>query len=699
MKAVEARLLRFLEAGKQFVIPIYQRTYSWRESECEQLWHDILRAGESDRINAHFVGSVVHIQQDETTATLWSPLMVIDGQQRLTTVSLILAALADHVGDSEPVDGFSAPKLRYNYLMNHLESGERRFRLLLSQTDKASLCAIVDGKPKPLEPSIRIHENFEFFKGKLKDAADRIEVVCRGISKLMVVDVSLTRGQDNPQLVFESLNSTGRELSQADLIRNYVLMSLEPDLQTRLYENYWRPMEVEFGQEGYVGTFDGFMRDYLTIKAGDIPNVKEVYEAYKKHAKAKEAHGVEALLADLRKFGRFYCAMALGKETDPELKAAFHDLKELRVEVSYPLLLELYEDYDDGTFSKLDFLSAVRLIESYVFRRSVCAIPTNSLNKTFATFGKDIKEDRYLESIQAKFLSLPSYRRFPGDEEFHRELLTRDLYNFRSRGYWLRKLENFDRKERVPVDEYTIEHILPQCDNDLNKVPSAWRTALGAEWQRIWETYRHSLGNLTLTGYNSEYSNHPFPVKRDTKGGFKESPLRLNAMLKGLDDWNEAAILARAESLGATALKVWKAPEVEEGILDAYRKVQTGGGYRIEDHPDLVSGPMREVFEELRREILALDSVVTEEFLKLYVAFKAETNFVDVVPRKSLLWLTINIPFAELNDPKGLAVDVTDRGRHGNGDVRYRVASGEDIPYAMSLIRQAFDRQMGSAGD
>lgn len=695
MKAVEARLLKLLEAGKQFVIPIYQRTYSWRKSECEQLWQDILRAGSSDSINAHFVGSVVHIQQDEQTAVLWSPLMVIDGQQRLTTISLLLAALAEHVGDSEPVEGFSALKIRYNYLLNHLESGEKKHRLLLSQTDKASLCAIVAELPEPSEPSIRIYENLVFFREKLKEAPTSLEAVCRGISKLMIVDVSLTRGIDNPQLVFESLNSTGRELSQADLIRNYVLMSLEPDLQTKLYESYWRPMEVEFGQEGYLAYFDGFMRDFLTFKTGEIPNISKVYEAFKAHAKSEEEKGIESTLADIRRFSSYYCAMALGKEKDPELRAAFHDLKELRVEVSYPLLLELYEGYDKGELSNADFVSALRLIESYVFRRSVCAIPTNSLNKTFSTFGRSLKKDRWLESMQAAFLSLPSYRRFPNDEEFKRELKARDLYNIRGRAYWLRKLENFDRKEPAQVEEYTIEHILPQADNDPSKLPHAWRAMLGDDWQRVWETLRHSLGNLTLTGYNSEYSNKAFLDKRDMKGGFADSPLRLNSMLKKLESWDEEAILERANQLSDLAINIWGSPKLDPVALASYREVKAGGGLSLEDHSPLKGGPMRALFDALRSEVLAIDPVVREVITKSYVAYKAETNFVDVLPQIKRLWLIIGISIVDLDDPRGLAEDIQAFGWTGNGGVRVSITSVDEIPYAMGLIRQAFDRQMG----
>jgi len=332
----------------------------------------------------------------------------------------------------------------------------------------------------------------------------------------VVVDISLNRDQDNPQLIFESLNSTGRELGQADLIRNFILMGLEPQLQANLYEHSWHPMELDFGQEAYTKHFDSFMRHYLTVKTGTIPKLREVYEAFKQYTRTSKAGDVGELVKGIHTFAAYYCAMALGKEQDPDLKLAFHDILELKVDVAFPLLLELYHDYTTDVMSKEEFLKAVRLVEAYVFRRTVCGIPTNSMNKTFATFRRALKKDRYLESIQAHFLLLPSYRRFPKEEEFKREFKRRDLYNFRSRSYWLRRLENHGRKERVPVDLYTIEHILPQNLNLSDK----WKKALGPEWQQIQETWLHTLGNLTLTGYNVEYSDKAFVDKRDMEGGF-----------------------------------------------------------------------------------------------------------------------------------------------------------------------------------
>ena len=343
MKATEAKLLDFLKKSPQFVIPIYQRTYSWTERECRQLWDDILRTGKSDTISAHFVGSIVYIEKGIYQISSQSPMLVIDGQQRLTTISILLEVLARHLGDSEPLDGFSAKKLRNYFLLNPLEDGERAFKLILTQTDKDSLLALVQQKPWPKESSIRVRESFDFFDRQVAALDEDLPALCNGLAKLVIVDIALSRDQDNPQLIFESMNSTGRDLSQADLIRNFILMGLEPDHQRGLYEEHWRPMEIEFGQEAYSSHFDGFMRYYLTVKTGELPNVRQVYEAFKSHARRSDVVEmcVDILVEEIHTFAGYYCAMALGKELDLELEAAFQDLRDLRVDVAYPFLLEL----------------------------------------------------------------------------------------------------------------------------------------------------------------------------------------------------------------------------------------------------------------------------------------------------------------------------------------------------------------------
>jgi len=288
LKATEANLLKFLKKSPQFVIPIYQRNYSWTEEECRQLWADLLRAGRDDNINAHFIGSIVYVERALSTVTSQEALLVIDGQQRLTTSTLLIYALAQHMEDKglgELLDTFSARKLRNYYLLNPDEDGERHFKLILSETDKETLLAILQAVPMPTESSTRITENLALFQGLISQHQGELEAICKGIAKLVIVDVSLDRSQDNPQLIFESMNSTGRELSQADLIRNFILMGLEPKLQAELYKTYWRPMEKGFGQAAYAVHFDAFMRHYLTAKTGEIPNVREVYTEFKNYAR------------------------------------------------------------------------------------------------------------------------------------------------------------------------------------------------------------------------------------------------------------------------------------------------------------------------------------------------------------------------------------------------------------------------------
>jgi hypothetical protein len=705
MKATEAKLLQILGAVSQFIIPIYQRTYSWTQKECEQLWADILRAGSSDDIGVHFIGSVVHIDDGLGNIAVQAPKLVIDGQQRLTTVTLLLSALAvvlselpeDH---DEPFDGFSPAKIRQYYLTNPLEKKEKRFKLLLSDTDRATLMAVVDPNVAgpPPEPSIRIQENHTFFLEQLRNSSTDLAVVCRGISKLLVVDVALSRDQDNPQLIFESMNSTGRELSQADLIRNYVLMGQPPELQDRLYTFHWRPMELAFGQEAYSGNeFSAFMRDFLTLKTGEVPLLDAVYETFKAYARRPEVEqaGIERLLQEVAAVAGRYTRIVLGKESGPELRQAFHNLRELKVNVINPLLLELYGDHEASLLSKDELLEALNLLEAYVFRRAVCAIPSNSQQKTFATFSRSLRKDNghYLPSFKAHLLSLSSYRRFPSDLEFRRDIQERNLYKFnKSCAYWLQRLENHQRKETIAVANYTIEHILPQ-NPDL---PAPWRQALGENWKALQEDWLHRLGNLTLTAYNPELSDRPFLDKRDHEGGFARSPLRLNEGMGQLETWGVEQIQARGASLADRALLVWAAPSLPPDQLAEYwsNPLNAAAAYSLADHPQLAIPHIRTLFDALDLSIRALDPNVYQDVLKYYIAYKCETNIVDIIPQAKRLLLVLNMPYAELDDPKGLARNISSLRRWGNGDVELGVASLDEVPYATGLIRQSLERQL-----
>ncbi len=708
MKATEANFLQFLHGNnKQFIIPIYQRTYSWTIAQCRQLWEDILRVAQEEHIPSHFVGSIVYISKGIISASAIQEFLVIDGQQRLTTLSLLLVALAkaiERAGEpAKEATQLNLKKITNYYLLNNDEDGLLQYRLLLTQSDRETLMKLVNGYPLPANASPRIAENYQYFERVVAESNVPLETIITGIRKLVIVDVSLDRTQDNPQLIFESLNSTGLALSQADLIRNYILMGLETREQTDLYTNYWFPMEQGFGHAEDAGYFDRFMRDYLTIKNnGHIPNIDRVYVEFKTYVHSHPDLTMRAIVADIYRYAKHFIALVFEKDLPRDVVQVVKDINTLKVEVAYPFLLETLDDYEQGVLTQDGLLAILKTVESYIFRRVICAIPTNSLNKTFATLTREINKDRYLESVQAALLIKDSYRRFPGDEELRQQFVIKDVYNFRPRLYMLRKLENFQRpKELINVDEYTIEHIMPQ-NEDLSV---EWRAELGANWQQIHERYLHTIGNLTLTGYNSEYSDRTFKEKRDypDRKGFHNSPLFLNEYLAGLDHWNEETIQTRAGMLADLAVQIWAYPKLSEETIAPYRLTQNKGNgdseprdYPMEHYEYLQEGPMLALFKAFRHRVLNLDPIVREEHKKLYIAFKATTNFVDVVPQKVRLRLSLNLPFTEIDDPKGLCVDVSNRGRWGNGDIELGLSTMEELDYVMDLVTQAFDWQMGN---
>ena len=350
MKASAANFLSLIKGPKQFVIPIYQRTYSWQIAQCSKLLSDIIRISNDPTIPGHFIGSVVYFQESIHTLSDVPQLLVIDGQQRLTTITLLIAALAEFIKDHNIEIDTSFTKLQNYYLLNVEEEGDLRYKLLLTKRDKETIINIIKAVKLPTDYSQRVWENFDFFKKQL--SVENAAVIYNGIQRLFVVDVALEREKDNPQLIFESLNSTGLDLSQADLIRNYVLMGQELVLQTELYEKYWYPMESNYGND-YVTTFNSFMRDYLSVKTGQIPRIDRVYGAFKNYVEAgKTGITIADAVKDIYKFSEYYVNMVLTKEPDKDLNMAFRSIAKLKVDVSYPFLLPVYNDYATGRITK-----------------------------------------------------------------------------------------------------------------------------------------------------------------------------------------------------------------------------------------------------------------------------------------------------------------------------------------------------------
>ncbi len=425
MEADATTLLEFIKDNQknQLVIPIYQRLYSWEKEQCKQLWDDIIKIGGNDKMDGHFIGSILYVLDGNKHSG--NPLLIIDGQQRLTTITLLLTALRDHLNDED-----KRKEIEDHYLINSDKDGDKKFRLILSESDRDTLLSLIDkDRRKPSEPSSKIVENFKLFEEWIRKNTNKLETIFKGLDKLMIVEIALEKGKDDPQLIFESMNSKGMELTQTDLIRNYIVMETEVEKQEGFYNKYWRAMEEEFKQNKKL--FDRFVRHYLTIKT-KTPNISKVYVALKDYQQ-KERIGIEDLLKDLQKYCGYFCQIAFKKEADKDLNKALGFLVDLEMDVIYPLLLELYSDYSDGVLSKDDFRHSIALIESYLCRRAVCGLGTNSLNKVFPSFTKHIQKDEYFKSLKAHFGYLTNNQRFPNNDEFKDRLITIDFYKFKKK--------------------------------------------------------------------------------------------------------------------------------------------------------------------------------------------------------------------------------------------------------------------------
>ncbi|GAA9115965.1 DUF262 and DUF1524 domain-containing protein [Helicobacter pylori] len=686
MEAYATTLLNFIKDNQknQLVIPIYQRLYSWEKEQCKQLWDDIIKIGGNDKMDGHFIGSILYVLDGITHSN--NALLIIDGQQRLTTITLLLTALRNHLSDE-----VKREEIEDHYLINSDKDDDKKFRLILSDSDKDTLLSLIDkDRRKPSEPSSKIVENFKLFEEWISKNTNKLETIFKGLDKLMIVEIALDKGKDDSQLIFESMNSKGMELTQTDLIRNYIIMETETEKQEGFYNKYWRAMEEDFKQNKKL--FDRFVRHYLTIKTREIPNINKVYAAFKDY-RQKERIGIEDLLKDLQKYCGYFCRIVFKKEDDKEddkdLNKALGFLVDLEMDVIYPLLLELYSDYSDGVLSKDDFIPIIDLIESYICRRAVCGLGTNSLNKVFPSFTKHIQKDEYFKSLKAHFGSLTEKQRFPNNDEFRNLFIKIDFYNFQKKKYFFERL-NLDRKEPVNTQECTIEHIMPQ------KLTEEWKRDLGENFQEIHDKYLHTIGNLTLTGYNSEYGNKSFQEKRCMEGGFKDSPLRLNKGLRGFESFGEEEIKKRANDLADLALDIWTYPKLDAETLEKYKpkkdkkekKVYDLSSYKFDSHS-------RELFDILSKEIKALDEKIAEKFNQDYISYIFDKNFVDIVVQTKDLKLYLNMKFNELQDEKNLARDMTNIGHLGNGDIEVKLETKENIPYCLGLIKQALEKQMG----
>jgi uncharacterized protein with ParB-like and HNH nuclease domain/predicted transport protein len=693
MKAIDSPFTKIINGTTQFVIPVFQRDYTWdAETQCAQLWRDVSRAARTNGERGHFLGSIVYIATGDSLAgfTRW---MLIDGQQRLTTLTLLLAALRDHIleikwtgGDNDP----TPKRIDAYFLKNVQEEGDREQKLVLRRHDQATLRAIIDSKELPEEASEQILENYHYFREQLPSVnpAD----IYRGIGRLIIVDVALDRHTDDPQLIFESLNSTGVDLSQSDLIRNFILMRLPEKEQTELYETYWSKIEGLF--KGSEWTFDAFARDYVALKtqASKQEKAAEIYYAFREFFPTlrDKSGGLERALAEIMRYAQHYAAFSIGRDVTGKRARILGEIRR-HIDVPAILIMQLLEYRDHlNVVSEDELLEALRLVESYTVRRAICGYQTRGYWQIFANLAYSIGDKHPLQDLKVALARQHENYRFPSDEEFERQLKEADLYGLRICRHLLDGLENYDTKEPTDTSSYSIEHVMPQNE----RLRRAWRDMLGENWRDIQKTWLHRLGNLTLTGYNSTYSDRDFDDKKSIEGGFSDSSVRLNKFVREQPVWTGREMSIRTNDLAKRALKAWPPLMVEQSLIDAADHLEKRKLAARRDVSKVkMTADAKALFEVLRSRVMALDTDILELAEPNSISYHGPAFFLEVLPRAHKLTLLLALDFNEADDPSGLAKDATEKkffvhARH-EGGVSMSIWDVDGIEKALPIIRQA----------
>lgn len=620
MKGEAKPLLKFLDGSdNRFIIPVYQRNYDWRELQCKQLYDDLVKLIISHK-ESHFFGSIV---STNTKSGGKSDFLIIDGQQRITTISVLFIAIINLFKEKkvEVEDSVLCEKIEKKFLIDEYRKEDRKLRLKPIKENCIAFDNLLKNVKGDFIENSNITQNYYYFYNRIQKKELTIEQLYTAIEKLVIIDIFL-HDDDDPQLIFESLNSTGLELTEADKIRNYILMGLNADKQEEYYEKYWN--RIEYNTNYQVSSF---IRDYLTLKERRIPSIRKVYFIFKEYVQRKgftpSEPAFENELQDILRYSEFYKQIIFAKQSKHNtVETILSRLAHIEMTVVYPFLLAILAHRQDGRLSDGDLEKILTFVESFVFRRLICNVPTNALNKIFCTLDNEIFKllngDNYVEVFTYLLLSKKGSSIFPDNDDFASSLKTRDIYrmNKKNKEYLFDRLENKDTVERVNViglmDDGTlsIEHIMPQT------LTPQWKNDLGDDFNRIYAERINTLSNLTLTGYNSKYKNKPFTIKRDTEKGFRDSNLQLNTFVASQNCWTENEMAAREQELCNLALRLWPYPTT------SYSKPQEEADYyTLEDD---ISFTGREItgytlFEEEEKSVSSWVDMFVDVAKRIYV--------------------------------------------------------------------------------
>lgn len=572
MKGSECRLIEYMEGSKKrFIIPVYQRNYDWKKENCEQLFDDLIKIIRNNR-KSHFFGSLVSVYEPSGRNT---EFLVIDGQQRLTTVSLLLLAMYNLITNNVivPEDASLGKQIYEDFLVDKYQPKDTRIKLKPVKNDQKAFGKLFDSADEHIRES-NLTANYNYFYDRIQKQEITIDQLFDAICSLEIINITLNN-EDNPQLIFESLNSTGLDLSEGDKIRNFILMGLPAKEQDEYYNKYWNRIE-----ECTKYDVSSFVRDYLSVKQLAIPSQKRIYTSFKEYVELSSLEA-EALLKDLLAYAKRYEVLLNGGTKSRALDACIYRLNRLETTVTRPFFLEVLRLYDAGKIDVAQVTDVFLITENYLFRRTICDLPTNALNKIFLLLHREIvrydgTENEYVDKFKYALLSKKEKARFPDDDEFAVRFTDRQVYQMNSKNkiYILERLENYGTAEDKDIyshcDDgvYSIEHIMPQ------HLTPAWVKALGDDYEQIHETWLHRIANLTLTAYNSKYSNSTFEEKKTMKNGFEDAGIRMNTYIAKKNNWTLVELEERNQYLMSRALEIWAAPSTsfkpEEKQLDSY---------------------------------------------------------------------------------------------------------------------------------
>ncbi|MCD7950397.1 MAG: DUF262 domain-containing protein [Erysipelotrichaceae bacterium] len=568
MKANASNILRFMAGtDKKFIIPVYQRPYSWKKDNCSQLLKD-LKDVYNFNYSSHFFGSIVFVSNNNGVCEEHT---IIDGQQRITTVSLLLLALRNYVIEHpDKKININPDKITGAYLTDEYSNNEKKLKLKLVQGDDEAYDNLIENKIPIENTSITANYNY-FYKEIINMSECEIEGLYNAVTKLEIVSISLEpQSGDDPQLIFESLNSTGLDLESADKIRNFVLMRMDANEQERFYKKYWEPLEKTVSRN----EMNRFIRYYLAVKTRKLSNEKKLYFEFK-YYKETTKKSIETIILEMLEFADYFKIIENPKESHKPYSDILSRINKLEVKTCVPLLMDLFKANVDGYISETEMILSFEIIENYIARREICDLPANALNKVFVQLGAEIDRDiedenmTYYDAFKYEIMKKSGRSRFPNDHDFEDKFMVYDLYNAKSsiKKYMLERLENYGNKEIVAVEELinngtlTIEHIMPQT------LTNEWKSMLGDNWELTHSKYKDTIGNLTLTGYNSDYSNSSFNAKKTMPNkGFNYSKLYLNEYIQQCEVWNENEILNRARCLFNKAISIWWIPDISSQL-------------------------------------------------------------------------------------------------------------------------------------